>query len=544
MDRLRGALGMSRSPKDVPEAEREAIAASVLDNVLDGIITIDERGIIESVNPAVWRLFGYEPGELVGRNVSVLMPPPFRDEHDGYLRRYLETGEKRIIGIGREVLGLRKDGSIFPLDLSVSEVRVGGRRLFTGLIHDITDRKQGEADLRKACDAAETAHREAEASSRMKDEFLSTLSHELRTPLNAVLGWARLLSAGDLDRETTKEAIEAIERNALAQAKLIEDLLDVSRITSGKLRIDVRLIDLGDVIAAAIGSVKPAADAKEIEIRSVMESVVGEVSGDPTRLQQVIWNLLSNAIKFTPKGGRVEVRLRRAEGNAEIAVTDTGKGIRPAFMPHIFSRFRQADPSSTRSHGGLGLGLAIVKNLVELHGGTVEAESPGEGLGATFTVRLPAGGTKPRLPAAVGAAGGGNCSREGVPLSGLRILVVDDEPDARRLIQTVLTRFRAQVIVAGSVPEALQALVAFHPDVIVSDIAMPGEDGYALIRKVRMMDASDIRGTPAIALTAYSRTEDRMRSLSAGFQMHVPKPVEPNELATVVASLARRRMLH
>jgi PAS domain S-box-containing protein len=395
------------------------------------------------------------------------------------------------------------------------------------ICQDITEIKRIEEELRTA--------------NRLKDEFLATLSHELRTPLTAILGWSRMLLTGALDEATTKEALETIERNARAQSQLIEDLMDISRIITGKLRLDARPVDLASVIEATIASVRPAAEAKALRLQVVLDPLAGPVLGDPARLQQVLWNLLSNAIKFTPKGGSIQVRLERVDSHVEIAVSDTGQGIKPDFLPFVFDRFRQADATTARAHGGLGLGLAIVRHLVELHGGTVRVDSPGEGQGATFTVQLPimimhreASDKETRY------APSGPSSVVTPALDGLRVLVVEDEADARQLLAVALERHGAEVIAVSSAQEALAAIESATPDVIISDIGMPREDGYALIRKVRALPRERGGNIPAAALTAYAGSEDRKRALLAGFQAHIPKPVDPSELIAVVASLAGR----
>jgi signal transduction histidine kinase/ActR/RegA family two-component response regulator len=387
---------------------------------------------------------------------------------------------------------------------------------------------------------------EAEAANRTKDEFLATMSHELRTPMTAILGWAQLLRSNTLKEADYAHAIEIVERNARAQTKLIDDLLDISRIITGKLRLDVRVVDLASVIEAVLDSLRPTAEARSIRLQPLLDPQAGLVSGDTDRLQQVVWNLVSNAIKFTPKGGRVQVLLARVNSHVEITVSDSGKGISAEFLPHVFDRFRQADGSSTRRQGGLGLGLSIVRQLVELHGGTVSVESDGEGQGATFTVQLPSIVTR-RGDAGDGArrrhptAGGGGTSFDCPPsLAGLRVLVVDDEADTRGLLRKVLEGCDSEVMTAGSVAEAVEAFIEWNPDVLISDIGMPGEDGYELIGKLRAMEAGVARRIPAIALTAYARVEDRVRALTAGFQVHVPKPIEPAELVAVVASLTGR----
>jgi PAS domain S-box-containing protein len=406
------------------------------------------------------------------------------------------------------------------------------------------ERKWIEEERTRLLSSEQEARREAEAANRLKDEFLATISHELRTPLTAILGWAHLLRAGHLDEKSGNHALETIERNARAQAQLIDDLLDVSRIITGKLRLDVRQVDPASFIESAIEALHPAAEAKDIRVQKVMDTGVVSVAGDPARLQQVVWNLLSNAIKFTSKGGRVQVRLERVNSHIEIVVSDTGAGIKSEFLPHVFDRFRQADQATTRQHGGLGLGLAIVRHLVELHGGTTEAESPGEDQGATFTVHLPVVSVYQKEsfservhPAARDTLPSFECPEK---LDGLKILVVDDEGDTRELLRVGLKHCGAEVLVAGSAKEALKAIETSRPEILISDIGMPDEDGYELIKKVRALPAGRGGKTPAIALTAYARTEDRLRALRSGYQMHVPKPVELAELVAVIASLAQR----
>jgi signal transduction histidine kinase/CheY-like chemotaxis protein len=384
------------------------------------------------------------------------------------------------------------------------------------------------------------ARADAETANHSKDEFLATLSHELRTPLNAILGWAVTLRTARLDERLSTRAVEVIERNARALGQLIEDLLDVSRIVTGKLRLDVRLVDLVTVTEAALDAVRPAADAKGIRLQTVLDPRAGPVSGDPDRLQQVVWNLLSNAIKFTPKGGRVHVRLQRVDSHIEIVVSDTGRGVAPELLPYVFDRFRQ-DSASARH--GLGIGLALVRHLVELHGGTATAESPGPDQGATFTVRLPLlvhpepSGDDERLhPTAFRGA----AFTPTVSLAGVRLLVVDDERDTLDLFASVLRMTGAEVRGASGVEEALGVFEAWQPHLLISDIGMPGEDGYGLIRRVRALAPERGGRVPAVAVTAYGSVDDRIRILSAGFQMHVPKPVEPAELVAVVANLVNR----
>jgi PAS domain S-box-containing protein len=403
------------------------------------------------------------------------------------------------------------------------------------------DVRRAAEERRHLLEAERAARSDAERASLMKDEFLSTLSHELRTPLSAILGWSQLLKMGDYTPGDLAEGLETIERNARAQTRLIDDLLDMNRIISGKIRLDVQPTELAQVVDSAVESVRPSADAKGIRLRKVLDPLAGPVSGDPTRLQQVVWNLLTNAIKFTPKGGRVDVLVERVNSHIEVTVSDSGEGIAPEFLPHVFERFRQADSSISRRHGGLGLGLSIVRQLVELHGGTVRAKSAGEGQGSTFMVSLPLAPVRE------------NGSREhplgpkspllairDVDLAGVKVLVVDDEPDARELVKRVLVQCKAEVTTAGGADEALSLLKSARPDVIVSDIGMPGKDGYTFLREVRALPAAEGGRTPAIALTAFARSEDRTRAMLAGYQVHVAKPIEPQELVATVASLAGR----
>jgi PAS domain S-box-containing protein len=403
---------------------------------------------------------------------------------------------------------------------------------------------QKAAEERQALLERERAARaEAERASTSKDEFLATLSHELRTPLSAILGWAQLLRITEPSETDLRTGLETIERNARIQTQLIEDLLDMSRITSGKLRLDVQPVVPLLFVEAAIDTVRPAAEAKGVRIEKVLDPAAGPISGDSSRLQQAVWNLLSNAIKFTPKGGKIQVVLERVDSHIEISVADTGIGINPEFLPHVFERFRQADASSTRSFGGLGLGLSIVKHLVELHGGTAQAKSEGEGRGSTFCICLPLAVVH-RSPAAYGVHPTVSASVptrfDTVDLAGIRVLVVDDERDARELIARVLVECKAEVFTAAGADEALQVARASPPHVLISDIGMPDVDGYELLKRFRAIDANAAGKIPAIALTAFARSQDRTRALRAGFLVHVAKPVEPAELIATVASVVGR----
>lgn len=409
-------------------------------------------------------------------------------------------------------------------------VAIDNARLYEASQRAVENEREGRAEI--------------ERISELKDVFLASLSHELRTPLTAIFGWAQLLRRPDVDLEKIRKGLEIIERNTRLQIHLIDDLLDTSRIASGKLRIDAQLIEAAPVIEGALETVRLAAHAKGIRIEKILDTSAGPIYGDPGRLEQIMWNLLSNAIKFTPKQGKVRVLLERVNSHIEISVTDTGIGFKPEFLPHAFERFRQADSSTTRQYGGMGLGLAIVKHLVEMHGGTISVSSPGEGLGCTFTIRLPFAAVHRKNqeqerahPKAVPVF---NPDFDLPDLSGIKALVVDDEVDARDLIKYELEDCKAEVITAESAKEALEQLKKHKPDILVSDIGMPEMDGYELIRQVRALERSTGRRLPAIALTAFARSEDRTRALQAGFQIHVAKPVDSSEFLATIASLVDR----
>jgi PAS domain S-box-containing protein len=515
--------------------------AAIIESSDDAIISKTLEGVIMSWNAGAERIFGYTAEEIIGKPIYVLIPPGRFDEEPAILEK-LRRGERVD---HYETVRLTKEGREVDISVTVSPVRDSTGRIVAAskIARDITDRRQFEIERDELLERAQAARASAEAANRIKDEFLALLSHELRTPLNAILGWARMLRTGKFDDATAGRAIETIERNAKAQAQLIEDLLDVSRIITGKLRIDPRPVDPGEVITAAVDAVRPAADAKRIQLRAILDPLAVNIQGDPNRLQQIVWNLLSNAVKFTPAGGAVQVQLRRADSEVEISVTDTGRGINPEFLPFVFDRFRQQDSTLTRTHGGLGLGLAIVRHLSELHGGTAHAYSRGEGTGATFTVKFPTfiktlseAGTEspewtnpsPDRPLAHSSA-----------LDNLLVLAVDDHDDTREMLNVMLRRHGARVIAVKSAEEAVEAAGNLNPDILVSDIEMPGEDGYSLIRRIRETEAETGRRLIAIALTAHARVEDRLRALSAGYQSHVAKPIEPAELIAVIESLTR-----
>jgi PAS domain S-box-containing protein len=497
----------------------------LLDSVQDyAICMLNLDGEVASWNSGAERIFGYSADEIVGRNVRCFYTPAERDldlpaEHLALAR---EAGRFESEG-----LRVRRGGSAFDAHVVIAPVRgVSPTRGFSLVVRDVTERKRLEDDLRRRAEDLADAN-------RAKEDFLATLSHELRTPLNAMLGWTRLLRMGKLDGPAMARALETIERNAHIQEQLIADILDVSRIVTGKLRIELRPIELAPVVEAAVDAVRPAADAKGIAL-FVDLSGSGTVLGDPDRLQQVIWNLVANAIKFTPASGRVSLSLQRVGPSAVLTVQDTGEGIAADLLPYVFDRFTQGDGSVTRPHGGLGLGLSIVRHLVELHGGQVQAWSEGAGRGSTFAVHLP-------IRAVQDAEASFDAEPMPPPLTGLRVLVVDDDADARTVVSDALAQCGASTAAAASAREALQVIHEFRPDVLVSDIAMPGEDGYALIRRVRALGTQGIGDVPAVALTGFAEAEDRRRALMAGFQQFVPKPVEADALAAVVRTLAGRR---
>jgi PAS domain S-box-containing protein len=523
------------------EAARAKLVA-IVESSNDAIISCSIDGVITTWNHGAERLFGYGPADIIGRPLADLVPRDAEAEQ-AYLLQRIRRGE-RVERL--ETLRVAKGGRPINVSVTIFPLRDGSGQVAGAaeIVHDITAHKQAEIERERLLAAERTARAEAERIGHVKDEFLATLSHELRTPLNVILGWIHLLTTSRMGPEETAQALEIIRRSARSQAQLIEDLLDMSRIVSGKLRMDMQRVELVSIIDAAIESVRPAAEAKGVRLIKTLDPAGGSVLGDPNRLQQIVWNLLSNAVKFTPKGGRVQTLLSHAHGHVEIEVNDTGQGIPREFLPHVFERFRQADASTTRRHTGLGLGLAIVRHLIELHGGSVIVESAGEGRGASFTVALPALEPEetPLIAVALPATA---LSLEnpiaGRPrLSGVKVLVVDDERESRELVRRLLEDCEASVITAASASEALVALRRNRPTVLLSDIGMPEEDGYSLIRHVRQLPANEGGQTPAAALTAFARGEDRARTLSSGYQIHLSKPVEPSALLAAVASLAGR----
>jgi PAS domain S-box-containing protein len=532
-------VGASKVARDITEQKRSGRAASLLAAIVsssdDAIISKDLNGVITSWNLGAERMYGYNVDEIIGKSVLLLLPDDRKEEETTILDK-IRKGERFD---HFETLRQRKNGEIFPVSLTISPIK-DSRGAIVGaskIARDITELKRVSADREQLLESERAARAQAELASRMKDDFLATVSHELRTPLNAIVGWTQVLKESDL-RADTLEGVETIERNARAQAQLIDDLLDLGRISSGKMMLDVHPVDLIEVVRDAIDSVRHAADAKQVTIRTVLNDSRGTLMGDRNRLQQVLWNLLANAIKFTPKGGRVVVTAGRISSHLEIVVSDNGAGISSDFLPHVFDRFRQADASTTRRAGGLGIGLALVKHLVELHGGEVRAESLGLNQGATFTISLPMVAVRAdRQP-----PDGGSHRMPHPPaedLGGIKILVVDDDQDSLEVVRRILSSRNAAVQTASTVDQALDLFRSFNPNVILSDIGLPDVDGYELIRRIREMPNG--RNVPAAALTALARSEDRMRALNAGFQTHLAKPIALGELVAVVRSLTALR---
>ena len=552
------SLGFGKITRDVTKrrSHEEALRQSeerfrlLVEGVSDyAIFMLDANGNIATWNAGAKRINGYEADEIIGKHFSTFYPA--KAIESGWPAHELEVAAQSG-SYAEEGWRLRKGGTQFWASVTITALRDDEHRLvgFAKLTRDLTERKRAEAievasQQRDAIlEAERSARMSAQQAARIKDEFLATLSHELRTPLSSILGWTQILmkkgaasAPSDLQR-----AIEVIDRNARAQVQLIDDLLDLSRIMTGKMRLDLQQIAIPDVVRAAIESAEPAAHAKDIRLKVILDPVPATVTADSSRLQQVVWNLLTNAIKFTPKGGRVQVLLQRVNSHIELSVSDTGIGIPPGFLPHVFDRFAQRDSSTTRSYGGLGLGLAITKQLVEMHGGSIRVTSQGEGKGATFFVDLPLSIVQLEDEGAARIHPTASTSVDDLPLpslEGIRIVVVDDEPDARDMLKRLLEDQAAHVEVHDSAHSALEALKHTRPDVIVSDIGMPRVDGYQFMRSLRASEPPGER-IPALALTAFARAEDRKRSLLAGYQAHIAKPFDVGELVILIANLAGR----
>jgi PAS domain S-box-containing protein len=505
--------------------------AAIVDSSDDAIVGKTLRGVVTSWNRGAERIFGYTSEEMVGRPITVLFPPDRLGEEEDFLARIARGEPVRHF----ETVRVRKDGQHIHVSVSLSPIRdddgtvIGAAKIARDITESVKLRLREHA-----------ARQEAEAANRIKDEFLATLSHELRTPLNAIYGWVRMLQSGVLEPAKQEHALQVIGRNCQSQLTLINDLLDMSRIVTGQVTLKVSMLPMQEVIGAAVEAVQPMATEKGVTIQVAYEPDTPAVMGDAERLQQVVWNLLTNAVKFTDSGGRVGVRLYQAGSKVNVTVADDGVGIEPAALPHVFERFRQEDSSTTRRHGGLGLGLAIVRHFVELHGGTVRAWSEGRGRGATFTVSLPVAAV--RTPAKVSDAAEPSMAvaQTGAHLQGVRVLIVDDDRDSRELIGEVMRRAGAAVFVVGSTANALGVLASESPDVIVSDLGMPSEDGLALIRRIRSLPDNAGGGLPVLALSAYTRRADQQLALAAGFDAHLAKPVNPATLIQAVKRLATR----
>jgi PAS domain S-box-containing protein len=538
-------IGASQVARDITarkqaDEERERLAA-IIDSSDDAIVDKTLEGIITSWNRGAEQMFGYNAAEAIGQHITLIIPPELHAEEDDVLA-HLRRGEKID---HYETVRQAKDGRKLNISLSASPIRDGRGRIIgaSKVARDITARKRADQERERFMAREEAARRTAEEANRLKDDFLATVSHELRNPLNSIVGWAALLRSDKLDEEKSERAVEAILRAAQTQDKIISDLLDVARIINGRLRLDVRPLQLINVLQGAIETMRPAIEAKQIHLQTILDPAASPLAGDSTRLKQVFWNLLSNAVKFTSTNGRIQILLQRINSHIEVVVNDSGIGIEPQLLPYVFDRFRQGDSGTSRQRSGLGLGLAIVRFLVELHGGTVRADSKGPGEGASFTLRLPtliALSTSDK-ESHFSPAGEEIIPRASVPLlQNLKVLVVDDDAGAREVASTILAQAQAETRTAESVSKALEILDQWQPDVLVADIGMPEADGYELIRRVRARSSQSGGAIPAAALTAYARTQDRLRVLSEGYQTHVPKPIEPAELIMVVASLAKR----
>jgi PAS domain S-box-containing protein len=549
-------LGVVLVFRDFTEQRRaeEAIAEqrewfeTTLESIGDGVIATDVRGRVVFMNPVAEHLTGWRMETARDRSCTEIFDivnESTRRRVENPVTRVLQEGV--VVGLANHTLLIAADGTERPIDDSGAPIRNRDGRIVGVVLvfRDVSERRRADveresaaADRERLLFAERTARAEAERANRLKDDFVAMVSHELRTPLNAILGWTELLRRQSADAAIRERALEVIIRNTRLQTQLISDLLDISRIVAGKLRLDLQGVDLASLIESAIETVEHAARAKGISIDRDLDTSIAPIAADPARLQQVAWNLLSNAVKFTPKDGRVRVTLRQTGALAEIVVRDNGAGIRPDFLPYVFDRFQQADASRARRFGGLGLGLSIVKNLVQFHGGTVRVESAGEGHGATFTVGLPLAAPPELREQALAPAEAAESITQGVSLEGIRVLVVEDEQDAAEFVKQLLESYGAAVVIAMTAREALDSISTTQPDILISDVGLPEMDGYEFLELVRQRDAADGGGIPAIALTAFARSEDRTRAMIAGYQAHLSKPVESTELVATVASFA------
>jgi len=510
--------------------------AAIVDSSDDVIISKTLDGVITTWNRAAEQLFGWTAEEAVGHHITLIIPPERRAEEDEVLAK-IRRGE-RVDHF--ETIRVAKNGQLRAMSITVSPVRDSAGRIVgaSKIARDISERRRLEEERASMLAREQEARQEAEALNRTKDQLLATVSHELRTPLNAIFGWAHMIQTAGSDEALRARAISAILRSASAQARLVEDLLDFSRMISGRMRLDFEATDLNAVIEAALETVRPAASAKEIALVSSPDSSLGTMMGAPDRLQQVVWNLVMNAVKFTPQGGRVDVSVQQRSRTVDIVVKDTGQGITSDLLPHVFEPFRQGDSSTTRAHGGLGLGLALVRQLVELHGGRVHAESAGKDCGSTFTVTLPLAVSR-RTSQEVDEAGTAEESGGRATLKGVRVLIVDDDPESLDVSAMVLRVAGAEVRTAAGTFGAYEVIRTWQPTVVLTDLAMPGEDGFMLFRSMRTTFAERGVKVPIVAFTAYGTTENRTRALQAGFDLYLTKPIDPRRLTSAVAEVTR-----
>jgi PAS domain S-box-containing protein len=528
--------------------EQHELLQVTLASIGDAVIATDVDGKINFINSTAETLTGWTRAEAAGKllgEIFQIINEETRTTVESPFDAVIRKGA--VVGLANHTVLIARDGAEIPVEDSGAPIRDADGRIIGVIVvfHDVSDRRRVEKERERLLKSEQSARAEAESAGRLKDEFLATVSHELRTPLSAILGWAAMLKTGKMDDETLRNALGVIERNARAQAEIIDDILDVSRIITGKLHIDSSPVEMAQIIRLAVEALRPAALAKSINLETSLDAGEAPVIGDSDRLQQIIWNLAANAIKFTPEGGKVEINLEQVDSHVEIKVSDNGAGISAEFLPFVFERFRQNDASTTRAHGGLGLGLAIVRHLVELHGGTVAAESEGIDKGSVFTVRLPLadkhapvaappGETPPELPEPP------KTSQSAADLSGLRVLVVDDDADTLEILDIVLKQYGATVETAASSAAAMEVFRRWKPDVLISDIGMPVEDGFTFIGKIRALPANEGGDVPAAALTAYAAEKDRLEALAAGYQIHISKPIDPAALAATVAQMGKK----
>jgi PAS domain S-box-containing protein len=537
-DSAGAVIGASKIARDITERKRadERFRLAV-EAAPAAMLLVDSHGTIVMINALTERLLGYTSEELVGQPVDRLVPSRFRGAHMEFRRGFFSDARQRPMGAGRDLFALRKDGSEVPVVIGLSPIETPDGRFVIAAVTDITERKQREGERLELLAREQAARVELERAGRLKDEFLAVLSHELRTPLNAILGYAQLLGSGAIPPPRVSHAVDAIQRNAQAQARLIESLLDLSRIIAGKFELEVDRLNVSTIVGAAVDVIRPEADAKGIALDVDLPPVV-VIMGDGGRLQQVFWNLLANAVKFTQRGGRVSVRLEARDSDVRVQVSDNGRGIAADFLPHVFDRFTQAENRARRSPAGLGLGLALVREMVQAHGGAVVAESAGEGRGTVFTVTLPMSALTTAGTATPERAGRAGTLHETLPP--LQILIVDDETDAREFLAFMLESRGAKVATAATAAEAFDAISRNPPDVLLADLRMPDEDGLSLIRRVRAREGQKRgRRLPAVAVTAYASARERELALAAGYDAHIAKPVDPEDLIRAIARVTK-----